>query len=86
MLTLLSDLLELLKRQPQDEDEEEEEDVEVVKIANYIKLLQIYLKDKHIKSQGINGKKVNSPLFSLHTSLHTSCIHVPDTTITLFTT
>ena len=58
MYKLLSDLLDLLRKQPEDEDEEEE-DEEVVKIANYIKLLQIHLKDKHIKSQGINGTMIS---------------------------
>ena len=74
MYKLLSDLLDLLKKQPEDEDEdEEEEDEEVVKIANYIKLLQIHLKDKHIKSQGINGTMTSIVDHDFTPTLFTAC-------------
>ena len=49
------------KEDEHDDDEEEEEeegkDIEIVEVPNCIKLLQIHVKDKCIKSQSINGEK-----------------------------
>ena len=63
---MLSALLKVLKEEAgedkedkhdDDDDEEEEEEVEMVEVPNCIKLLQIHVKDKCIKSQSINGEK-----------------------------
>lgn len=61
--TVLSALLKVLKeeagedKEDKHDDDDEEEEVEMVEVPNCIKLLQIHVKDKCIKSQSINGEK-----------------------------
>lgn len=60
---MLSALLMVLKeeagedKEDKHDDDDEEEEVEMVEVPNCIKLLQIHVKDKCIKSQSINGEK-----------------------------